>query len=237
MRVALLQSNYLPWKGYFDIIGRVDIFVFHDDVQYTKGDWRNRNLIKTPQGPQWLTVPCGTSEKRLICEVELGKSEWQAKHWDRIRQNYAHAPFFTEYRDYLEDFFLGVVWRNLSEMNRHFISRVAHDFLGFTTALDDSRNYDLTLTKADRVLELLLKVGATTYVSGPAAKTYLSGDRLAAHGIDVEWMDYESYPQYPQLYPPFDHRVSILDLLFSVGACAPDFVCGHKPLTRRTGKS
>jgi hypothetical protein len=228
VRVALLQSNYLPWKGYFDIIGRVDLFVFHDDLQYTKGDWRNRNLIKTPKGPRWLTVPCGTSEKRLICEVELLNRDWQSTQWSQIRQNYSRAPFFDLYRGYLEEFFLGRVWRNLSVMNQHFISQVSRDVLGITTLLDDSRNHDLTLHKADRVLELLCKVGATTYVSGPAAKSYLSEERLAEAGIDVEWMNYDSYPKYPQLYPPFDHHVTVLDLLFSVGESAPGFMSSHE---------
>src|SRR5687767_735619 len=102
-RVAVLQSNYIPWKGYFDIIHDVDVFIFHDDLQYTKQDWRNRNRIKTPKGAEWLTIPVGTSEDRLICEVEIPESNWAEKHWRMIQQNYSKAPYFTLYKQFLED--------------------------------------------------------------------------------------------------------------------------------------
>lgn len=56
-KVAIVQSNYIPWRGYFDLIAFVDEFIIYDDMQYTKRDWRNRNRIKTSQGLQWITVP------------------------------------------------------------------------------------------------------------------------------------------------------------------------------------
>src|ERR1700681_1938553 len=101
-RVAILQSNYIPWKGYFDIIHDVDLFVFYDDVQYTKNDWRNRNKIKTPQGTQWITIPVGTNEHRLICEVEIRDTSWQKKHWKMLQQNYAKAPYFHVFEPFLD---------------------------------------------------------------------------------------------------------------------------------------
>lgn len=55
--IAILQSNYNPWKGYFDLIALADIFVIYDEVQYTKNDWRNRNHIITLQVVQWITIP------------------------------------------------------------------------------------------------------------------------------------------------------------------------------------
>lgn len=70
-KVGVIQSNYIPWKGYFDLIHDVDLFVFYDDVQYTKNDWRNRNLIKTPTGAKWLTIPVSSNLNNLIYEVEL----------------------------------------------------------------------------------------------------------------------------------------------------------------------
>lgn len=228
MKVAILQSNYIPWKGYFDIIGSVDLFIFHDDLQYTKADWRNRNKIKTPNGAQWITVPCGTSEHRLICDVSLIGRDWQPKHWNFIRENYARAPFFREYKPFFEDIYLGRTWDNLSDMNQYVIKAVCTELLGIHTVFEDSRAYNLKATKADRVIELLKKVGATKYLSGPAARSYLDESRLAAEGVSLEWMNYSNYPEYPQMYPPFEHAVSIIDLLFNTGAGSTSFMLHTK---------
>ena len=96
-KVAIIQSNYIPWKGYFDIINDVDLFIFHDDLQYTKGDWRNRNKIKTPQGTIWITIPVGTNTERLICEVEIKDNQWQRKHYNLLKQHYINTPYYKKY--------------------------------------------------------------------------------------------------------------------------------------------
>ncbi len=223
-RVAILQSNYLPWKGYFDIINMVDLFVFHDDLQYTKGDWRNRNRIKTPNGLQWLTIPCGSSEKRLICEVCLEDHQWQRKHWNLIVANYQKAPQFHCYSSFFQEVYLHRTWKSLSELNQYLITNIARSFLGIRTAFDDSRRYNLQFAKGERVLELLQKVGADVYLSGPAAKSYLDAEKLARCGITVEWMEYNETVEYPQLHGPFERNVSIIDVLFNCGPQAADFI-------------
>jgi len=222
--VAILQSNYIPWKGYFDIIGAVDLFIFHDDLQYTKGDWRNRNKIKTPKGTEWLTIPCGTNEHRLICDVQLPSNSWQRKHWNLIRQHYSKAAFFNNYSEFFESFYLDQAWKNLSEMNQHIIQKISIELLGIQTQFDDSRKYALMSAKEKRVIELLKTVGADTYLSGPAAKSYISESSFKSAGIKLEWIDYSGYLQYPQLYPPFEHGVSIIDLLFNTGPDARSFM-------------
>lgn len=226
-RVAILQSNYIPWKGYFDIISQVDLFIFHDDLQYTKNDWRNRNKIKTAQGLEWLTIPCGTSEKRLICEVELADHSWQKKHWQKIKMSYQNAPFYKDYKDFLEEVYIAKTWTNLSELNQYLIQKISRDFLGIKAVFADSRSYHLTLKKADRVRELLEKCGATHYLSGPSAKDYLNETFLAESGIQLEWMNYEGYPEYPQLFGDFVHQLSIIDLLMNTGSQAINFI-NHK---------
>src|SRR5208283_1807000 len=91
--LAAIQSNYIPWKGYFDIINRVDEFMLYDDAQYTRRDWRNRNKIKTPRGLRWLTIPVRVKGKfhQKICETEISDPGWAAGHWQTLRQNYARA--------------------------------------------------------------------------------------------------------------------------------------------------
>lgn len=233
MRVAILQSNYIPWKGYFDIIGSVDLFVFHDDLQYTKGDWRNRNKIKTAKGAEWLTVPCGTSEHRLICDVQLTSSDWQRKHWRLIQAHYVNAPYFKQYSAFFEEIYLGRVWSNLSDMNQYMIKAISIELLGMKTRFDDSRAYDLKEAKGARVIELLKKVGATVYLSGPAAKFYLDESVFLNERINLEWMNYVGYPEYPQLNPPFDHAVSIIDLIFNTGSDATAFMLYANKTTNR----
>jgi hypothetical protein len=227
-RVAVLQSNYIPWKGYFDIVHDVDLFIFHDDLQYTKQDWRNRNRIKTPQGLEWLTIPVGSSEDRLICEVEIKDRSWAAAHWGRLRQHYGQAPYFSTYRDFLEHVYLGSAWDNLSELNQFLIRTIARDFLGIGTEIRDSREYDPAGRKQDRLLDLLRKCGAATYVSGPAARDYIQPERFAEAGIELIWKDYSGYPEYPQPYPPFTHAVTILDLLLQMGPAAPGHIWGWR---------
>lgn len=226
-KVAVIQSNYVPWKGYFDIIHDVDMFIFHDDLQYTKNDWRNRNKIKTPKGPHWMTVPVGTNESRLICDVEIKDSSWQKKHWNLLNTHYARTPHFVTYKAFLSDTYLDTRWHNLSSLNQHLIRRVA-GLLGITTKFRDSRELAPKGAKQERLLDLLQRAGATTYLSGPAAKAYLDPVQFAAAGIELQWKDYSGYPEYPQFFPPFSHGVSILDLLFNVGPDAPQYIWGWR---------
>jgi hypothetical protein len=231
-RIAVIQSNYIPWKGYFDIIHDVDVFIFHDDLQYTKNDWRNRNKIKTPSGPEWLTIPVGTSEHRLIRDVEIKDASWQKKHWNLIRTHYARAPHFGTYRDRLAEIYLGRRWDNLSALNQHLIVYVSRELLGITTTFRDSTELKPDGAKQERLLDLLKRAGATSYVSGPAARDYIEPERFAAANIGLEWKSYAGYPEYPQLFPPFEHGVSILDLLLNVGPSSPHYIWGWRTSER-----
>lgn len=227
-RVAILQSNYIPWKGYFDIIHDVDLFVFYDCVQFTPRDWRTRNKIKTATGLQWITVPVGNDRNRRICDVTIPSADWQAKHWATLRQNYGKCPHFERYRPWLEHVYLGTQWTSLSDLNRATIQHIAREFLGITTAFADSRDYAAEGQKLDRLLDLVRKTGATSYLSGPAARDYIVPERFEALGVNLVWKDYLGYPEYPQRFPPFEHGVTILDLLFNVGPEAPWYIWGWR---------
>ena len=215
--VAMSQSNYIPWKGYFDMINLADEFIFYDDVQYTRQDWRNRNKIKTPKGLEWLSVPVGKDRKRLICEVEIQDHDWQKQHWGKILSNYRTTPYFKDYRDFFEDIYLNRVWTNLSELNQYIIKKISVEIFGITTKFNDSRNFDLFGEKEKRYIPLLKQLGVTEYISGPSAKSYLTNQMLENEGIVLTWMDYSDYPEYQQLFPPFKHDVTVLDLIFNEG--------------------
>lgn len=232
MRVAILQSNYVPWKGYFDIIHDVDVFVFYDDVQYTKNDWRNRNRVKTANGVQWLTVPTGPDIDRRICDVGLTDLRWPLKHWRTLQQAYSHTPHFGRYETFLKDVYLGRQWQTLSDLNQFLIEAIAREYLGISTRFADSRDYAVEGSKFDRLMSLLSKLDADVYVSGPSARNYIQQERFEEMGIELIYKSYDGYPEYPQRFPPFDHAVSILDLLCNVGPDAPHYIWGWREAAR-----
>ena len=227
--VAVLQSNYLPWKGYFDIIDRVDTFVFYDDVQYTKHDWRNRNRIQTTQGFQWLTVPVKSSLNQRICDVSLSHSHWQKKHWKTICQTYSNAPFFGEYADWFEEFYLGTEWQSLSDLNQSLIRYIADVCLKTTTQFLDSRDFTLAGRKSERLLQLLIQLNTERYVSGPSGRSYLDSRAFEQAGIEIEYVDYSLYRKYRPIHQPFAHQVSVIDLLFAVGPDSPGYIRERVP--------
>ena len=227
VRVGVLQSNYIPWRGYFDLIHDVDLFVFYDDVQYTVNDWRNRNIIKTANGAIWLTVPVGNQNDRRICDVEILDRTWARKHWNTIEQSYRKAPCFSRFESYFRDVYARD-WTSLSDMNQTLVKHIAKEFLGIPTTFADSRDYALTGTKADRVLCLLQLLHADEYISGPSAKSYLDVAAFERVGIRVTFKDYSTYPVYPQLHGPFVPAVSIVDLLMGCGERAPYYVWGYR---------
>lgn len=222
-QVAILQSNYIPWKGYFDMIAAVDEFIIYDDMQYTKNDWRNRNRIKTPNGLEWLTIPTGQNINRRIRDVELAPGNWQAKHWKSLVANYAKAPCWHEVAHWLQPLYLDHQHRNLSELNVLLIQAVC-DYLGITTRISRSWDYELGEGKTERLVDLCRQAGATHYVSGPAARDYIDERQFADNAITLSWFDYDGYPTYPQQWGEFSHAVSILDLLFNCGPRAAHYM-------------
>jgi hypothetical protein len=224
-RVAIVQSCYIPWKGYFDLINQVDEFILYDDRQYTRRDWRNRNRIKTPQGTQWLTIPVevkGRYEQR-IDETSISDPDWGDRHWKTLQHNYSGAPHFDDYAESLSSLYAGLDERRLSLLNRAFLDKIC-ELLGIETTLSWSTDYEAQGTKTDRLVSLCHASGATAYLSGPRAREYMDESLFVEAGIELEYMDYTGYPEYPQLHPPFEHEVTVLDLLFNTGHEAPRFM-------------
>jgi hypothetical protein len=224
-RVAAIQSNYVPWKGYFDVINVVDEFILLDEVQYTKRDWRNRNKIKSNQGTQWLTVPVAVkgSFHQRIDETRIAEPAWADRHWRTLTHVYRRAACYDEVAPRLEAVYADARFERLSELNRTLLETVA-GILGITTTLTWSTEYETTGTRGERILELCLAARADEYVSGPSARSYMDEAEFERHGIRVLWCNYDDYPPYPQFSEPFEHGVSILDLLFHTGSDAPHYM-------------
>jgi hypothetical protein len=229
MNCVILQPSYIPWRGYFHQVYKSNLFIFYDDVQYDKNGWRNRNRIKTRNGVIWLTIPVlhrgNVNESIAIKDIRIDWSkDWARKHWMSIQQSCSKAPFFDRYAPGLEPFFMSK-YEFLADFTIDLTIHLAR-LLGIEhTRFLRSSSLQANGMKTDRLVDILQKVAADHYISGPAARDYLEEDKLAAAGISLEWMVYD-YPEYPQLYPPFDPQLSILDLLFNTGPQAGEYIWG-----------
>jgi hypothetical protein len=216
--IAIIQSNYIPWKGYFDIIGMADTFVVYDEVQYTKNDWRNRNKIKTPSGTFWLSVPVVQKQlNQRISETKVASANWQTKHWNAIHHNYAKARCYEHYGPKLHSLYEGATMNSLSEINLHFIQGI-NALLGIRTPIVRSSELNLQGDRNQRLIQAVQMLDGTHYISGKSASGYLDEQAFNRQGISVGWMDYSGYPEYTQLHGAFTHQVSIIDLLLNEGS-------------------
>jgi hypothetical protein len=218
VRAVVLQSSYLPWKGYFDLIQCADVFVYYDEVQYTKNDWRNRNRVCSKNGAHWLTIPISRDAVKLkISDVRLPDPRWQAAHFKTLYHDYRSARCFHQIEPLLHDFFQARTWTMLSELNRYCIESIAR-VLGITTRFHDSRSLQLSGDRVVRLVSVLQQIGATEYLTGPRARAYLGGSEwlFEQAGIRLMFKSYEGYPEYSQLHAPFEPAVSVLDVLANV---------------------
>lgn len=208
------------------MINSVDEFILYDDVQFTKRDWRNRNTIKTPQGILWLTLPVkvkGRFEQKIKDTLLDGES-WGEKHFKIIQQNYKRSSYYDEIISLLEPVYRKEKFTHLSKLNQRLLQLVC-DYLGITTHITSSADYHLVEGKTERLVNICLQAGATEYISGPAAKSYIDMDLFNQHSIEIKWFSYSGYLNYQQLWGDFIPNVSILDLLFNCGKKSSDYLC------------
>jgi hypothetical protein len=228
MKVGVIQSNYIPWRGYFDFIDAVDLFIFHDDLQYTKNDWRNRNRILTPDGLRWLTVPVHyRTVSQRIDEVQIDyRQNWSERHLYQLEANYRRAPFFQTYVHQFANI-ISQEFSNISELNVALCKWVMQ-VLEIPTPTLMSRELNVSGKKSERLIDLLTRVNGTTYLSGPSAAAYLDLGLFHSHGIQVDYKSYD-YPPYPQFRDGFCGDASILDLIFNTGPAARQYMKSRTP--------
>jgi len=228
VRCVIVQPSYIPWRGYFDLIRRADVFVFYDDVQYDKHGWRNRNRVKTPRGSQWLTIPVssrGATHGLLIKDVQMHpETGWPRQHFETLRRLYEDAPHFDRFLPWLRK-----AYADPPPLLADFTIATTIDIAGMlgitSTRFIRSSSLGIGGRRTERLVAICRALGATEYLSGPSARDYIQPETFAAAGIDLQYIDY-GYPEYPQLYPPYDPFVTILDLLFMTGDDAPRYMRG-----------
>lgn len=226
-KIAILQPNYIPWKGVFDLISRVDVFVFYDDVQFTAKDWRSRNRIRTAHGDIWLSVPVlskGLRDQR-ICDAMIDpRSNWQAKHYKALKANYQKARYFKDYEYLLEEIYLANHWTKIAELNI-FATKLIARAIGVDAEWHRSSDLGQSGDKnGERAINICKALGCDSFINGPSARAFMDASLFQKNGIALDYMSY-SYPEYEQLYQPFVHEVTVLDVVFNCGPDSRAFVC------------
>jgi hypothetical protein len=222
VRISIIQSCYIPWKGFFDLIGQCDEYVIYDRMQYVKRHWHNRNRIKTANGVEWLTIPVVTKGRfdQPIDEVLIEK-HWAEKHWRALELAYRRAPFFEALGPVIKGWYERAEQeQRLTEVNELFTREIA-GLLKLKTRIVRDTAYSADGVKSARLLAIAQAAGADRYLSGPSARVYLDEKLFADAGIVAEWMSYDGYAEYAQLHGGFEHAVSVLDILFNTGPDAP----------------
>ena len=217
MILAVHQPQYLPWLGYFHKIANCDLFLFLDDVQYKKREFQNRNKIKTPNGPLWLTVPVVTKGQytQNIRDVEIcPDNDWAGEHLKSIEHNYAKAPFYKEHRDFLHTVY-GKRWDLLINVSITIIDHILR-CLDIKTPCKMSSEYGVTTASSERIVDLCKKTGADTYLSGAGGREYMDEELFTKNGIKVVYQEFK-HPEYSQLYGKFEPYLTVMDLLLNCG--------------------
>jgi len=223
MIVAIHQPQFMPWLGYLDKMDRCDVFVFLDTVQYKKNEYQNRNRIKTAHGWQWLTVPTHYKFPQKINEVPVDNSNnWRTKHLHALLTNYGKSPFYKKYIEQFSELY-EQDWHLLSEVNMASVI-LLKDLLGIraetviASALDGVRD-----DPSQRLVDICVRLGADTYLSGTDGIKYMDVGMFRDAGINVTFQEFH-HPVYTQMFNSFELYMSVIDLLFNCGEQSMDII-------------
>jgi len=217
-KIIITQSNYIPWKGYFSAMREATHLVLYDDMQYTKRDWRNRNMLITPNGPKWLSIPIDVKGKyhQKINEAQVNDINWGHNHWNFIKNNYIKSPYFKEYQHHFIDLYLNPTSSYLSDINLDFIKKII-TLLEIDIKVIPSKEFNLKGDKTEKLVNVCKELNAGKYYTGPAAKNYIDESLFTNNNIEIEYYNFSGYPEYKQQWEGFSHAVSILDMFFNLG--------------------
>ncbi len=216
-RIAIMQPGYLPWLGFFELMCHCDLFVFLDDVQYTKRDWRNRNRIRTYNGWQWLTVPVFNRNKsgQLIRDVRINNyGSWQKQHFKALQIHYGKSKFSNLFLPEFENIY-SKKWDKLLDLNVELILLLA-EMLLIKIPWVFSSQLNIKSKKSERILEICKLLNADELYDSKAASDFLDLSLFEKEEISVKFQDFV-HPVYDQVYKPFIPYMSVIDLLFNYG--------------------
>lgn len=231
-RIVILQPGYIPWLGFFEQMSKCDIFVYLDDVQYTKNDWRNRNRIKTQKGIQWLTVPITYKFGQKIKEVLINNAApWSKKHLQALRTWYNKSNFFKMYSVEIE----GILTKErtfLVDLDIEIIQWIKEKLgLKCRTVLSSELSIGAE-GKQLRLIEICKVLGCNCFYEGKSGNQYIDIKLFEAHDITIEFQEYH-HPYYNQLWlmeQGFISHLSIIDLFFNHGPDSLDILTNKSVL-------
>jgi hypothetical protein len=234
MIVAAHQPHYLPWLGYLDKLAKADLFIVMDDLQFEAQNFQNRQRVKLPDGPAWLTVPLAHgAQTDRICDKEIEPSSspkqcWRHRHFATLETNYRRAPYWSQYADQLREVY-SRPWTRLVDLDFEMLA-LAREWLGIRTPVMRASQLRLQGAKTDRLIDLCKKTGARAYLTGAGgSQSYLDVEKMGRAGIGVIWQSFE-HPVYPQRYVRgFDSHLGFLDLVLNCGPASRDvlFATSH----------
>lgn len=224
--ISIHQPNYLPWIGFFNKIAKSDIFVIFDDVQFPRGKtFLNRNKIRIDQGPLWLTVPIKNKSSLLkINEIRINNNiEWNIKHWETIRVNYAKSAFFSNYKKELKEILLKD-WVKLCDLNVELIKWVM-DILEINTKLIFSSKMTTKCKGIEKILDILKSLNADIYLTGQGkgSQRYIDQETFEKNNIKLLFQNFQ-HPIYRQRFPGFEPNMSVIDLIFNMGEKSKELI-------------
>lgn len=213
-KVVVTQPNYLPWRGHFALLSEADVIVFLDDVQFTKRDWRNRNIIVSREGTQWLSIPVESKGrfKQTIRETRINDPEWKKRHWRTLKFTYERCAGWTSFADLFGEYYSAPTSPFLVDellMSLDLCCRA----LGIRTQVQLGSELPGSVDPTRRLIEKVSAVDGSRYLSGPSARRYLDEVQFKRSGIEVCWYEYPQFRPYRQLQEGFTEHVSIADLL------------------------
>jgi len=212
--LLIIQPSYIPWIGFFSMLILVDSVIFLDDVQFDKGGWRNRNRVRNLDGSLWLSVPINQSGlvDKMINEVEIVDDNlWKQKHIKTLKLNYPNASptLLFNIIEIIEN-----ASNSLIELNLNFINFISN-YLNIEMNSSLSSSYPVNRDQNMRLVELCKSSNSNTYLSGPAARSYISIEIFEFADITVKWFEFDEKRQYPQRGSEFIPYLSILDLILN----------------------
>lgn len=221
MKLAIMQPYFFPYIGYFQLIAASDVFVLHDDVQYIKGGWVNRNRILLNGASRIITLPVQKDAYDLPINARNYVEDKQARKdiINLVKQAYAKAPCYREVFPLIEELLM-FEDRNIARFNENLIRRICN-FTGIRTRIITSSGMDKdnSLSGEQRVLEICKRLGATGYTNPQGGQSLYDTATFRNIGISLRFLFMRPVP-YPQRADGFVPYLSIIDALMELGPVA-----------------
>ncbi len=215
--VGIHQPNYLPWLGYFHKISRSDVFVFLDDVQFSKNGYCNRVQILQNGKPRWLSVPVSHKFGEAIDQITPAQPDWPRRHLDTFRTSYGSSRHFRPVWTSLGDIYDAVPTGSLAQTNRFLVEAITEQ-LGLSCQFAASSNLDTKdYTGDDRLVQIVRRIAqGGSYISGRGGANYQDKAKFDAAGLSLTYAEFEP-SEYSQGDGPFVPGLSVVDAAFHLG--------------------